>query len=235
MTIYLVKIDLNDWWSLIITDLRSCKHSWKRFTPRTIKWASRDEYPIGCNFWLPNEPWFFSKSASNPADFTSIFNLNDQFGSIIFRTKADVIKFFNVSIAFNWGFCKLKTTTFVKTVCSGAVTSVRFGMNFPGQFTIPKNVYWGLQYRKTCYCINFRRVNSNALWGDYMSHKYNRFFTELKFIFIKFQTTYSNFKSDAYSPLDTETVFFKTSLVQCRSQGNHLKRNLPMVVPKAKN
>ena len=54
--------------------------------------------------------------------------------------RADVIKFFNFSIASDWGFCILKTTSFFKSARGGAVTSVRFGMNLPRKFTIPKNL-----------------------------------------------------------------------------------------------
>ena len=58
-------------------------------------------------------------------------NLAGKFGSKSFRMGADVIKVFNFSIASNWGFCKLKATSFFKSAQSGAVTSARFGMNLP--------------------------------------------------------------------------------------------------------
>ena len=74
---------------------------------------------------------FFSRSAPNPSKLASIFDLVGQFGETTFRMAADVIKFFNFSIASNWGFCKLKTRSFFKSAPSGVVTSVRFGMNLP--------------------------------------------------------------------------------------------------------
>ena len=62
-----------------------------------------------------NEPWFCSNGAPTPSELASIFNLVGQFGSKIFRIGADVIKIFNFSIASNWGFCKLKATSFFKS------------------------------------------------------------------------------------------------------------------------
>ena len=91
----------------------------------------RDEHPIGCHCGFSNEPWFCSRSAPTPSELPYIFNLVGKFGSKTFRMGADVIKVFTFSISSSWGFRKLKATYFFKSARSGAVTSARFGINFP--------------------------------------------------------------------------------------------------------
>ena len=100
-----------------------------------------DEYPpLGfcCKFF--NKAWFCSRSAPNPSEIASAFNLVGKFGLKFFRMGADVIKIFNFPIASNWIFCKLKITSFFKNSLSGAITSAKFGINLPKELTICKNL-----------------------------------------------------------------------------------------------
>ena len=92
----------------------------------------------------------------------------------------DIIKVFNFSASSNWGFWKLKTMSFFTSARSGAVTSPRFGVNFPRQCTIPKNLWSSVSIAKQtfCYCVSFGKINFNTLWRDYISQKYNRIFAK---------------------------------------------------------
>ena len=54
---------------------------------------ARDKYSIGCHCGFSMKPWFCSRSAPNPSELASIFNLVGKFRSKIFRMGGDVSKF----------------------------------------------------------------------------------------------------------------------------------------------
>ena len=176
VTIDLLKIDFNGWWSLLMVNLRPHKYSWKRsfreFLFQFGQIVSRNHVRDERNILLDGTLGFLITYGFVWGVLLILQNLIlnpvDKFGSKIFRMGADATKVFNIPIASNWVFCKLKA--FIsKSAQSGAVTLVRFGINLRRMFTIPKNLYSSV--RDCCaslFAIVFGSVNSVTLWRDYM-------------------------------------------------------------------
>ena len=117
VAIDLPKINFTYWWSLMMVKFWLYKYSWKRFYSR--KHIESLFFILGISFLLIhvnsltnillldfcwkfyNKAWFCSRSAPNPSELASVFNLVGKFGLKFFRMRADVIKTFNFPIASN--------------------------------------------------------------------------------------------------------------------------------------
>ena len=129
----------------MMVNLRPYRYSWKRSTPKTIEreslfqfghLVSRNHAKRETNILLDAIVGFLTSHGFVRGVLLLLQNLHLFLILLVslkkkIRMGADVIKIFNFSIVSNWGFCKLKATSFSKSARRGAVTSARFGMKLP--------------------------------------------------------------------------------------------------------